>query len=121
IDTPITYNKQNFVLVDTAGIRRKSKIEERIESLSVMRSLRAIDRADIVFLVIDAVEGLTDQDARLAEHAVRRYKPVVIVVNKWDLVPNKESNTAKEYTQNIHDALAAMSFIPVMFVSCLHN
>jgi GTP-binding protein len=121
IDTPLTYNKQQFLLIDTAGIRRKSKVSERLESLSVLRSIRAIERADVVFIVLDAVQGLTDQDARLADLAVQRYKPIVFVVNKWDLFPNKETNTAKEYADAIHRQLKGMAFAPVTFVSALNN
>jgi GTP-binding protein len=121
IDTPLTYNKEKYVLVDTAGMRRKSKIHERIESLSVIRSLRAIDRADIIFLVVDPIEGVTDQDARLAEHATRRYKPVVFVVNKWDLVPDKDSHSIREFTEDLREKFKTLSYCPVMFISCLTN
>lgn len=122
IDFRITYNKQQFVLIDTAGIRRKTKILDKVESLSVTRSLRAIDEADVTILVIDAVHGITDQDARLANLVVDRYKPLLLVVNKWDLVPDKESNTAKTYEDNIKNLyLKDMPFLPVLFVSCLEN
>ncbi len=121
LDTPLVYNNQSYVLIDTAGIRRKSKINERLESLSVMRSLRAIERADVVLLVLDAVQGLTEQDARLADLAADRGKPVGIVVNKWDIFPDKESNTAKEYAAAIHRELKTLSYAPVTFVSALTN
>lgn len=121
VDTPLVYNGKKFLLIDTAGIRRKSKILERLESLSVMRALRAIDRADVVLLVLDAIQGLTDQEMRLAELAHERHKPIAIVVNKWDLFENKTSNTAKEYTDAIHRQLRTLSFAPVAFVSCLEN
>jgi GTP-binding protein len=122
IDFRITYNKRQFVLIDTAGIRRKTRILDKIESASVTRSLRAIDEADVVILVIDAIHGITDQDARLANLVVDRYKPLLMVVNKWDLVPDKESNTAKTYEDNIKNLyLKDMPFLPVVFVSCLEN
>lgn len=121
LDTTFHYNHKQYVLVDTAGIRRKSKISEKIESLSVMRSIRAIENADMVFLVIDATQGMTDQDARLAELAVDRYKPVVIVVNKWDLIPEKDSNSAKYYEEELKKHFKTLAFVPVMFVSCLQN
>jgi GTP-binding protein len=121
VDTPLVYNGKKFLLIDTAGIRRKSKVLERLESMSVMRALRAIDRADVVFLVLDAVQGLTDQDMRLSELAAERHKPIAIVVNKWDLFENKTSNTAKEYQDAIHHHLRTLSFAPVAFVSCLEN
>jgi GTP-binding protein len=121
VDTPLTFNKEKFILVDTAGIRRKSKVSERLETLSVMRSLRAMDRAEVVFLVIDATEGLTDQDAKLVSLATDRFKPVAIIVNKWDLFENKTTHTAKEYTDAIHRILKEQSYVPVVFVSCLEN
>ena len=80
-----------------------------------------MQRADVVVLVISASEGLSDQDARLASLAASQYKPILIVVNKWDLIEEKDSNTAKEYAQDIKDKLSNMSFIPVLFVSCLEN
>lgn len=121
VDTPLTYNKQKFLLIDTAGIRRKSKVDSRLEALSVMRSIRAIERADVVFLVLDAMLGLTEQDARLADLAVQRHKPLAIVINKWDVFPDKASNTAKDYTDAIHRSLKSISFAPVVFVSALEN
>jgi GTP-binding protein len=121
IDTPMTYNGKPYVLVDTAGIRRKSRINERIESLSVVRSIRAIERADVVLIVMDAREGLTEQDMRLAQLAGDRWKPIVLVINKWDLVENKTSNSGKEWTSAIHTMLKTLSFAPVAFISCLEN
>lgn len=121
IDTVIQYHGQPFTLVDTAGIRRKSRIHEKVESLSVIRSLRAIERADVVLLVLDASEGLTDQDMRLADLAAERRKPTLIVVNKWDLVAHKDSNSAKDWTEAIHRELKTVAYAPVVFVSCLEN
>jgi len=121
IDTPLTYNNREYVLIDTAGIRRKSRIFERLESLSVVRSLRAIDRSDVVFLVLDAIAGLTEQDARLADLAAERGKPVAFVVNKWDLVPDKDPNSGKNYTQAIHSNLKTLGNAPVTFISATHN
>lgn len=121
LDTPMTYNGQAFVLVDTAGIRRKSRINERVEALSVMRSLRAIERADVVLLILDAQEGLTEQDMRLADLATERSKPIAIVMNKWDLVADKSSNSTKDWTDAVHRTLKTMAYAPVAFVSCLEN
>jgi len=121
LDTVFNYNQKQYVLVDTAGIRRKSKISEKIESLSVMRSIRAIENSDLVFLVVDATQGMTDQDARLAELAVDRYKPIVIVVNKWDLIPEKDSNSGKYYEEALKQHFKTLAFVPVMFVSCTQN
>ena len=122
IDIPFVYDQKPWVLIDTAGIRRKTKVKEQLEIRSVVRSLRAIERADVVLLVIDALEGITDQDARLINLAVSRFRPVMIVVNKWDLVPDKNANTARNYAKNIREKyLKDITFVPVAFVSCLRN
>lgn len=121
IDTPLNFNGRSYTLVDTAGIRRKSKISGRLEGLSVVRSLRAIERSDVVLLIIDAVQGLTEQDARLADLAASRGKPVAIIVNKWDLFTGKTTHTAKDYAQWIHKDLRTLQFVPVAFVSALTN
>lgn len=122
IDTWHKYNNNHYVLVDTAGIRRKTKIKEALESQSVLRSLRTIDRAKVVVLVVDAETGLTDQDLKLINICGKRYKPVLLVINKWDLVPEKTSRTAKEYeTELKSNHLKDYSYIPVVFCSCLTN
>ncbi|SMF54955.1 ribosome biogenesis GTPase Der [Pseudobacteriovorax antillogorgiicola] len=121
IDTVISYNKKPYVLLDTAGVRRRKKISDKLEGLMVIKSLRAIEDADIVVIVITADEGMSDQDARLASLAADKYKPVLIVVNKWDLIPNKDSNTAREYELDLREKLADISYFPVLFTSCLEN
>lgn len=121
IDTAIVYNNKNYVLVDTAGIRRRSRIHDKIESLSVMRSMQAIERSDVVLLVLDATQMLTDQDARIAAMAAEQHKAMAIIVNKWDLVENKTSNTAKEYTEFLRYKMKLLSWVPVLYVSCLEN
>lgn len=121
IDTLINYNGKSYVLIDTAGIRRRSKIDDKLESVSVMYSLKAIDNADIIVIVTSAPEGISDQDARLAALAVAKYKPILIVANKWDLIEQKTTNTAREYEQNIHLKLKDIAYAPVMFTSCLTN
>lgn len=122
VDTNYRYDGRDYVLVDTAGIRRKTKIHDKLESLSVLRSLRVLDDADVVVLVIDAIHGITDQDARLAQLVVDRKKPILLVVNKWDLVPSKTTNTARDYAKNIRERyLVDIRYLPIMFVSCLEN
>jgi GTPase len=121
IDACIKHNHRTYSVIDTAGIRRKAKVTDSLENLCVLRSLRVIDEADVVFLVIDAVGGLTDQDARLMDYATSRYKPTVIVVNKWDLAEEKDSNLAEAWRKEIHRRLQGASYIPVAFVSCLEN
>ncbi|MDD9951534.1 MAG: ribosome biogenesis GTPase Der [Zetaproteobacteria bacterium] len=122
IDSYIKFHGTPYRIIDTAGIRRKTKIHELLEHQSVTRSLRAIEEADLVVHVIDAREGITDQDSRLLNLAAARYKPILLVVNKWDLVPHKDTLTAKRYTENLHHGpLADMAYIPVHFMSCLEN
>lgn len=122
VDTYYRYENKDYVLVDTAGIRRRTKISDKLEGLSVLRSLRVMEEADVVVLVIDAIEGITDQDARLAQLAIDRSKPLLLVVNKWDLVPEKQANTAKNYAENIREKyLVDIKFIPIIFVSCNEN
>lgn len=121
VHTQFQYNKKPYVLIDTAGIRRKTRISEFVEEQSVVRSLGAIQKADIVLHVIDAVQGLTDQDTRLINLAVERGKAVLIIVNKWDLVPDKETKTMTHYKENIAKQLGDHAYLPVHFVSCLTN
>ena len=118
IDTRYKAYGREFVLVDTAGIRRKSKVSENIEFYSVMRSLRALENADVVVLVLDATLGMESQDLTLFWMAHRQGKGIVILVNKWDLV-EKESNTHLEYTENIRKEIAPFTDVPVMYVSAL--
>ncbi|MGE0172775.1 MAG: ribosome biogenesis GTPase Der [Oligoflexales bacterium] len=121
LDTLISYNKKPYVIIDTAGIRRKTKIKDTIESMSVQKSLDAINRADVIINVVSAEEMVTDQDAKLINLATERFKPVLLVVNKWDLVEGKETHTMKELEADIRDKLKDSQFIPILFISCLHN
>ena len=122
IDSQIMFDGKPYVVIDTAGIRRPSKVKEDIELASVGRSIRAIDRADIVVLVVDAITGIVDQDSRLINIAIKRYKPVLIVVNKWDLITNKTTHTQENYRSTLRSkALKDLSFIPIHFISCLKN
>ena len=121
IDTPITYNQKHYVILDTAGIRRRARISDKLESLCSMFSLRAIENADIVLVIIDAQQGLNDQDARLISLAVENCRPVLILVNKWDLIADKKEDSSRKYEAAIRHKIADATFIPIMFVSCLHN
>ncbi|MBC8016304.1 MAG: ribosome biogenesis GTPase Der [Sporomusaceae bacterium] len=118
IDTHFTKDETEFILIDTAGMRRKARIDEPIERYSVMRALRAVDRSDVVLMVIDAVAGVTEQDKKIAGYAHDAGKACVIVVNKWDLM-EKDSKTTLRYTENIRTELAFMQYAPVLFVSAL--
>ncbi len=116
VDTPMEYQGQRVVLVDTAGIRRRGKIVPGIERYSVIRALRAIDRADVAVLIIDATEPIAAQDAHVAGFVRDQAKGLVVAVNKWDLVP-KDSHTTAQYERLIRDELAFMPYVPVIFIS----
>ncbi|MDF2546870.1 MAG: ribosome biosis GTPase Der [Anaerosolibacter sp.] len=116
IDTPFTHGEDKYVFIDTAGIRRKSRIHENIEKYSVIRSFTAVDRADVCLLVIDANEGVTEQDTKIAGYAHEQGKATVIVVNKWDIV-EKDTHTMNQYIKDIKDKLSFMLYAPIIFVS----
>ena len=118
IDTRFVREDISFVLIDTAGMRRKSKIDEAVERYSVMRSLRAIDRADVVLMVIDATEGVTEQDKKIVGYAHEAGKGTILVVNKWDLV-EKDSKTSLRFTEDIRRELAFLQYAPILFMSAL--
>lgn len=116
VDTEIVYNGTPYVFIDTAGLRRKSKIKEELERYSIIRTVTAVERADIVIVVIDAVEGVTEQDAKIAGIAHERGKGVIVAVNKWDAV-EKNDKTIYEYTNKIKETLAFMSYAEYIFIS----
>ena len=117
IDTPFTDNGEDFVIIDTAGIRRKSKIEdETLERYSVIRSLVAIRRCDVALVLIDAQDGVTEQDARIAGYVHDEGKACIIVVNKWDAV-DKETGTMEKFTQKVRNDLKFLDYAPVLYIS----
>ena len=118
VDTPFENDKGKYVLIDTAGIRRKSKVDERVEKFSVMRAQLAIERADVCVIMLDARDGVTDQDTKIAGLAHEAGKASIIVVNKWDLV-DKETGTMEKMRKDILRDLAFMSYAPVLFISAL--
>ncbi len=118
IDTGFTKNGKNYVFIDTAGIRKKKKVEENIEKYSVIRSYMAVDRADVCLLMIDANEGVTEQDTKIAGYAHDNGKATVIVVNKWDSI-EKDGKTMEEMRKRITNDLAYMTYAPIIFVSAL--
>lgn len=118
IDTHFTKDGQSYVMIDTAGMRRKAKVDMPIERYSVIRSLRAVDRCDVVLMVINAEEGVTEQDKKIAGYAHEAGKASVIVVNKWDLV-EKDSKTSLKFTETIREELGFMQYSPVLFTSAL--
>jgi len=119
INTHYNYYGKDFVLIDTAGIRKKGKVNEDIEFYSVMRSIKAIEETDVVMLLIDAKDGLESQDVNLFHLAQKNGKGIVIVVNKWDLVEGKETNTTKIYTEQILRKIAPFTDVPIIFISAL--
>jgi GTP-binding protein len=118
IDTTIRYHGEEIVLIDTAGIRRRGRIEQGIEKYSVLRALKAITRADVVLLLIDGAQGVTAQDAHVAGYVLDESKSVIVLVNKWDLV-EKDTRTMVEYEQYVRRELKFMDYVPVLFISAL--
>jgi len=116
IDMKLVHEGQEITLIDTAGIRRRGKVEAGIEYFSVLRSMRSIDRADVALLLIDAIDGVTAQDAHVAGYVLEKMKGVVVVVNKWDAL-EKDTHTMVEYVQRVRDELKFMSYVPVIFIS----
>lgn len=118
IDTAFEVDEKKYVLIDTAGIRRRSKVDEDLEYYSVLKAMKAIKRADIVFVMIDAVEGVTDQDKRIAGMAHEEKKPLVITINKWDKI-NKSEVDIKEYEEKVRVDLPFLNYAPILFISAL--
>lgn len=120
IDTPFTYKDREYTLIDTAGLRKKSKVNDAIEKYSVIRAVAAIERCDICVLMIDAAEGLTEQDKKIAGYAHEAGKGLLVVVNKWDLI-EKETNTMRDYERKIKNELLFASYAPLIFTSVVKN
>ncbi len=118
IDTPLMRDGRHYVIIDTAGMRRRSRIDRSTERYSVIRSLRAVERSDVSLVMFDAVEGVTDQDKRIAGYAHESGKASVLVVNKWDLV-EKDDRTMKLFTERIRQELGFMQYTPLLFISAI--
>ena len=118
IDTPFTYHNEKFVVIDTAGMRKKGKIYETVEKYSLLRSLKAIDRSDVCVLVIDAESGIIEHDKHIAGYAIEAGKPIVIVVNKWDTVESKDERM-KQFTKEIRNQFQFMTYAPIVYLSAL--
>ncbi|CAM3755607.1 ribosome biogenesis GTPase Der [Alicyclobacillus pomorum] len=116
IDTPLEVDGQRYVLIDTAGMRRKGKVYERVEKYSVLRALRAIERSDVAFVVLDGHEGIAEQDKRVAGYALEAGRAVAFLVNKWDIV-DKDDKTAHQFEQQIRNEFQFMRWAPILFVS----
>ncbi len=118
IDTPFVYHDQKFVVIDTAGMRKKGKIYETVEKYSLLRSMKAIDRSDVCLLVIDAKEGIIEHDKHIAGYAIEAGKPIIIVVNKWDAIEDKDEQM-KNFTKNIRNNFQFMDYAPIVYLSAL--
>lgn len=118
IDTEIRYRDTEYIFIDTAGLRRKNKIKEDIERYSIIRTVAAIERSDVVILMIDATEGVTEQDAKIAGIAHDRGRGLIIAVNKWDAI-EKDNSTVKEYTKKVRDILSFVPYAEILFISAL--
>ena len=118
IDTPFTYHNEKFVVIDTAGMRKKGKIYETVEKYSLLRSMKAIDRSDVCLLVIDAETGIIEHDKHIAGYAIEAGKPIVIVVNKWDTVEEKDEKM-KQFTKDIRNNFQFMPYAPIVYLSAL--
>lgn len=118
VDSKFTHNGQNYVAIDTAGLKKRGKVYEAVDKYSVLRALAAVDRSEIVLLVIDANEGIIEQDKHVAGYAVEKKKAVVIVVNKWDLVKH-EQNTMSDFEKKIRKEFKFLEYAPIVFVSAL--
>ena len=116
IDTDIVFEGREYVFIDTAGLRRKNKIKEEIERFSIIRAVAAVERADVAIIVIDATEGVTEQDAKIAGIAHERGKGIIIAVNKWDAI-EKDNDTVKEHTAKIRQILSFMPYAEIIFIS----
>ncbi|GFI30525.1 MAG: ribosome biogenesis GTPase Der [Lachnospiraceae bacterium] len=116
IDTEITWQDREYVFIDTAGLRRKSKIKEELERFSIIRAVTAVERADVVVVVIDATEGVTEQDAKIAGIAHERGKGIIIAVNKWDAI-EKDDKTIYKHTDRIRQVLSFMPYAEILFIS----
>ncbi len=118
VDTEIKFNGKEYIFIDTAGLRRKNKIKEELERYMIVRAVSAVERADIAVLVIDATEGVTEQDAKIAGIAHERGKAVIIAVNKWDAI-EKDNRTVKEFTGRVREVLSFMPYAELIFISAV--
>ncbi len=117
IDTVVKFDEKEYIFIDTAGLRRKNKIKEEIERFSIVRTVSAVERADVVVVVIDATEGVTEQDAKIAGIAHERGKGIIIAVNKWDAVEDKDDKTIYRQTERIREILSFIPYAEIVFIS----
>jgi GTP-binding protein len=119
LDTPLRWENQDVVLIDTAGIRRRGRVEGGAEKYSVLRAINAIERADVALLVLDATAGVTAQDSHVAGFILEAFKSVALIVNKWDAIEDKQSDSTEVFAQGIREQLRFLDYVPALFVSAL--
>lgn len=119
IDSKVTYKEKEFIIVDTAGIRKKARVDYGVEKFAVDRAIRSIRECDVALLVIDATEGISDQDKKIASIITEAGKGLIIAINKWDLIENKKSNTINEFSKKITNDIPFLEFAPKIFISAL--
>jgi GTP-binding protein len=117
VDTELMWEGQKVILIDTAGIRRRGKVESGIEKYSVLRAVNAIQRADVALLITDAQDGVTAQDAHVAEFIAEAFKSVAVIINKWDAIEDKDSNTINRHTEDARQRMKFFDYVPVLFIS----
>jgi GTPase len=118
VDTPLSKGGKAYIFIDTAGIRRKGKVSERLEKYSVIKALKSLVRCDVALILIDGFEGLTEQDARIVEYAEEKGRAMILIVNKWDLV-EKETSTLEHYKSRIYQNMKTLDYVPILFMSAL--
>lgn len=119
IDSKVTYKNKDFIIIDTAGIRKKAKVDYGVEKFAVDRAIRSIRECDVALLVIDATEGISDQDKKIASIIIESGKGLIIAINKWDLIENKKSNTINDFSKKITKEIPFLEFAPKIFISAL--
>jgi GTP-binding protein len=121
INSKLIYNEQEYILIDTAGLRKKAKVDENVEFYSTVRTDRALKECDVAVLMLDAMRGFEAQDKRILRQAADYNKGIVIVLNKWDLVPEKDTNIHKEFEEYVYDRVPMMDYVPIVSASSLHR
>ena len=121
IDSDVVINNKEYILLDTAGIRKKSKVEYGVEKFAVSRAIRAIENSDIVILMVDVTEGFTDQDKKIVAITQEAGKGLIIAMNKWDLIENKDANTINKYTKKLREDAPYLDYVPVIFISAIEK
>ncbi len=119
IDTKVSYEDKEYIFIDTAGLRKKNKIKEELEKFSIVRTVSAVERADVVVVVIDATEGVTEQDAKIAGIAHERGKGIIVAVNKWDALPDKDDKSIYRQTEKIREILSFIPYAEIIFISAM--